>query len=140
MDLFRNCSLEQITSVLSENQQFSSQKSAVAAQSAHKHCENLSAVNFSSVGIANRNQQQWHNLAETARPQPNQLNTSQQKEPGPPGTPGEVLCHASLNKVKISEDSRPRSLAKLAMHASLHHCPFESYLYSLQTPCVLHRS
>ena len=32
--------------------------------------------------------------------------------------PGEVLCHASLNEAKISEDVRPTSIAQLAVPAS----------------------
>ena len=70
------------------------------------------AVQFSSVGIANMNQQRWHHLAETARPQLNQQESP--GGPGPAGTPGEVLCHVSLNEVKISEDedSRPINAAK----------------------------
>jgi hypothetical protein len=45
VDLFRDCSLEQIQSALSRNQQFSSQESAEAAQSTCKHSTNTLAVN-----------------------------------------------------------------------------------------------
>ena len=45
-------------------------RSAAAAQSICKHFTDIPAVQFSRVGIANTNQQWWHYLAETARPQP----------------------------------------------------------------------
>jgi hypothetical protein len=35
-----------------------------------KHFMDIPAVQFGRVGIANTDQQQWHYLAETARPQP----------------------------------------------------------------------
>jgi hypothetical protein len=63
---------------------------------------NIPAIHFSSIRIANMNQQQWPNLAETARPQPR---LSQQEGPG--GTPGEILSYASLSKAKVIEDERP---------------------------------
>jgi hypothetical protein len=47
-------------------------------------------VQFSSVEIANRNQQRWHDLAETARPQPNWHDSAGGI------ILGEVLCCASL--------------------------------------------
>ena len=43
---------------------------ATAAQSTHKHLTDTSMVQFDNVGIANTNQQQWHYLPETTRPQP----------------------------------------------------------------------
>ena len=69
MDLFRKvlwshshlCCLE-ISSLV--------HRSTLTAQSTCKHFTDLPAVQFSRVGIANTNQQWWHNLAETARPQP----------------------------------------------------------------------
>ena len=42
----------------------------MAAPSTRKHFTDTPAVQFSRVRIANTNQQQWHYLAETARPQP----------------------------------------------------------------------
>jgi hypothetical protein len=51
---------------LSGNKQFSSQYSAAAA--AHKYFSNTPAVQYSSVRIANMNQQWWQNLAETVQP------------------------------------------------------------------------
>jgi len=57
--------------------------SEAAARSTHKHIH--------GVGAANKSQQQWHYLAETARE-------------GPRGTPGEVLSCTSLREVKFSED------------------------------------
>jgi hypothetical protein len=52
VNLFRNGSLEQLPSVLSENLQFSSQESAAVAQSTHKHFTDTPAVQFSRAGIA----------------------------------------------------------------------------------------
>ena len=45
-------------------------RSAVAAPSYCRHFTDTAAVQFSRVRIATTNQQQWHDLAETARPQP----------------------------------------------------------------------
>jgi len=45
-------------------------RSAAAASSTCKHFMDSPAVQFSRVGIGNRNQQQWPYLAETTRPQP----------------------------------------------------------------------
>jgi hypothetical protein len=71
------------------------------------------AVQFSSVGIANTNQQQWNNLAGTTRPLLNwHKSAGAIIPPGPTGTPGEVLSCASLSEMKISEDWRPTSLAE----------------------------
>jgi hypothetical protein len=43
---------------------------ATAAPSIHKLFMDTSIVQFNRIGIANTNHQQWHYLAETARPQP----------------------------------------------------------------------
>ena len=56
----------------------------------------IPAVQVCSVRTANRNHQLWHDPAETARPPLNQQESA--------GDTGEVLCGASLNRVKISED------------------------------------
>ena len=69
------------------------------------------------------NQQLWHDPTERARPQ-----QTQQKQPGPAGTPGEVLCHASLNEVKISEDKDHEALQSQLCKPLL--LSVESYLYS----------
>jgi hypothetical protein len=69
VDLFRNGSLEKLSSVLSGNWQFGSQVNI--GSSIHlKHFTDIPAVQFCRVRIANTNQQWWHYLAETARPQP----------------------------------------------------------------------
>ena len=52
VDLFRIDSLEQISSTLSGNQQFSSQQSIASAQSTRKHFMDISAVQLGRVGIA----------------------------------------------------------------------------------------
>jgi hypothetical protein len=45
----------------------------VAGPSTHKHFTDIPAVQFSSVGTANMNQQWWPSLADTTRPQPNKV-------------------------------------------------------------------
>lgn len=45
---------------------------------------------------------------------------SQQGWPGSAGMPGEVLCHASLNDVKISEDERPTKHHKTSCATPCH--------------------
>jgi hypothetical protein len=84
------------------------------------HFTETPAVHFSSVGIANTNQQQCHDLAETARPPLN----CQQKNPEPVGTPRKVLFCASLNSMKSSKDEEwgPTKIEKLAVKACSH-CP-----------------
>lgn len=64
----RNCSLVQIQSALSGNQQVNSQELAAGAWSTCKHITNIPAVWFHSVRRANKNQQWWQDPAETARP------------------------------------------------------------------------
>jgi hypothetical protein len=71
---------------------------AAAASSMHKHFMDMPTVQFDKIGTTNTNQQWWHYLG-----------MSQQE--GPSGTPGEVLCCASLREVKISEDARPTRIA-----------------------------
>jgi hypothetical protein len=73
-----------------------------AARSTPKHLMNTPAIQFSSV--ESDEQQWWHDLAETARPQPRHESAR--------GTPGEVLGSDFLREVKISEDERPISLAQ----------------------------
>jgi hypothetical protein len=63
------------------------------------NCQGTS-IQFSSVRIANMNQQWWHDAAETSRPPPNPHESARV---GLAGTP-EVLCCASPNKVKIIKD------------------------------------
>jgi Zn ribbon nucleic-acid-binding protein len=74
-------------------------RSAAGALCPQKHFTDTLAVQFSRVRIANTNQQQWHDLAETARPWRDQE-----------VMPGEVLHCAFLDKEKISEDSKPTSI------------------------------
>lgn len=60
-----------------------------------------------------RNQQQWHDLAETTR-----LPANHHESAGVTRMAGEVLHCASVNEVKISKDFRrldQESIAKLAM-------------------------
>ena len=52
-------SLEQLSSVLSENWQLIHWLVA-AAQSIHRHFTDILAAQFGRVGIANMNQQWWH--------------------------------------------------------------------------------
>jgi hypothetical protein len=60
---------------------------------------------------------------------------SQQERPGPTGTPGEVLCCASLSEAKIREDLRPTSVAQLTLPTSLAQpllLSIKFYLYSFK--------
>lgn len=65
-----------------------------------------------------------------------QVCMSQWEQPEPARRPSEVLWCASLNKVKISEDTRPLKHCK-STYASALSLSVESYLYSLQTSHVL---
>lgn len=47
-------------------------------------------------------------MMQQKQPGPCWIGMSQQEPPGPTGTPGEVLSHASLNKVKINKDKDVR--------------------------------
>jgi hypothetical protein len=97
-------------------------RSATAARPILKHFTDTPEVQFGRVRIATRNQQRWHYLAETVRPQPQQ--------------------EGCQEKLKIKEDLRPTSVAQLALSASLAQPPplsVESFLFSLQTSCVLHK-
>ena len=104
---------------------------AVAAWSICERFRDMTAVQFSRVGIANMNQQRWRDLAQTTWPQPQQE--------GPGGMPKEVLSCTSLGESKISEDKRPTSIASLAQPPSL---LVESYLYPPNITCspgILHQ-
>jgi hypothetical protein len=68
------------------------------------------------------------------------ISMSQHEESRPPGIPGEVLSCASLNQVKISEDVRPRSIAKLTMQANPHHCPLGPIYTPFKHHMPSHRS
>ena len=95
----------------------------------------IAAVQFSSVRIPNTNQQQWYDIQQKP-PGLQQICLSQQERPEPAGTPEEVFCHASLNEVKISKDLIPLKSWKSSYAGTLS-LSIESYLYSLQTSCVL---
>lgn len=121
-------------------------RSAVAAQTVHKHFTDIPAVQFGREGMANRNQQWWHYLAVVALPsgdrQPGLSHSvSQQRGPGPAGTPGEALSSASLSKVKISENLRPTSTAQhctassVSKPSSAPSLSVESYLYPPNIMC-----
>jgi len=71
----------------------------------------IPAIQFVTVRRANTDQQWWYSPVETARPQLNQ-HESGGRAPEPAGTPGEILCCASLSEVKINEDSRPMKLCR----------------------------
>jgi hypothetical protein len=77
----------------------------------------IPAVQVSSVGIVNTNQQQWHDLAETARPQPNCHKSTGEIKTNRDTRRSSLL--ASLKEATNSDDMRPRSIAKLAMQALL---------------------
>lgn len=106
VDLFRNCSLENIPSVLPGY---------------------VPPVQFGRVRVANMNQQKPPGLS--------QIGPSQQEWLEPAGTPGEALCCASVNEVKISEDVRTMMCSK-ASYARPHQCP----LGPVYTPANHHGS
>ena len=93
-------------------------RSAAAVRSTHKHFTDTPAVQLSRIRIANMNQQQWHYLAETGRPQP-QLSSQ--------------LCLSNRETHKLctaNSISKPSS-TPIAVHQVL--------LYALQTSCDFHR-
>ena len=105
--MFSNCSLEQISSALSRNQQFNLQELSTAAQYIHNHFTNIPTVQFHSARIANRIQQQWHDLAETARPHVNWHGSAGGTRTTRDTRRNSLPC--SLKEAKIREDMRPRS-------------------------------
>ena len=102
---------------------------AEAARSTRKHVMDTPAVQFGRVGIATAEQRQ-PGLS---------LGSSQQE--GPTRMPGEVLNCASLRQAKISGETRPTSVAQLAVPASQALFP-SVYRVLLYPPCTLpqHRS
>jgi hypothetical protein len=74
-----------------------------------------SAVQSGRAGIANRNQQHWHDFIGTARPHPQYESAGGTKANR---NSGNVLSCASLSKMKIRKDVRPTSIAQLAVPAS----------------------
>jgi hypothetical protein len=76
------------------------------------------------IGLSDTNQQRQHNPAETARPLSNRHESLEQQ--GLVGILG-VLCHASLNEVKINrEDARAPKLDKASYARS---APVTSWFY-----------
>ena len=120
MDLFRNGSLESLLHC----QQFSSQDSPEIARSTRKYFMNTPAVQFSTVGIADTNQQRpqpsWHESAGVTK------TTRDTRSP--------LLCLSQQSK-KVSEDLRQKALQSYCLSQSV-----EYYLYSLQISRVLHGS
>ena len=99
------------------------------------------AVQFSSVRILTVQLKKCHQTQissggtiQQKQPGLHQIGTSQWEGPGPAGVPG-VLCCAALNKVKVSEESRPRRRCT-ASNASAPSLSVEFYLYYLQTTGV----
>ena len=129
MDLFRNYSLEQIPSALLGNPQFSSQESSAPAQSTHKYFMN---IQFSRVRIANRNQQWWHYLAETVRPQSNRQKSAR----------GTRTTRNTSRNSRLCLSPRSRDQEKLAMQARSQSPDTVHWilLILLQISCLLHRS
>lgn len=87
--------------------------------------------------IANMNQQWWHSLAETARPQLNQHESA-----GETRTNKDARRSSLLRLSQLSEDQQRRETkdvlqSQLCKPLSL---SIESYLYSIQTSRVLHGS
>ena len=114
MDLFENTSLGRIQSVLSEYQQFSSHKSAVAARPTGKHhsrTSNGSLIQKKLGGSAN-----WPESTEEAR------------------TPPEVLWCVSLYKITTNDQQRVARRTNTTQH---HPLSVGLYSYPFQTSCVL---
>ena len=136
MDLFRKvlwsnshlCCLEISSSV---------HRSAVAARSTHKHFMDTPAVQFGRVRIANMNQQWWHYLAETARPQPQlesaggtNRNTRRSSQ----------LCLSQGSKDQQRLETNKHCTASCTSKPSSVSVTLWSPIYTLQTSCVLHGS
>jgi hypothetical protein len=113
--------------------------SAVAARSTCKHFMDTPAVQFSSVGIADTNQQRWHYLAETARSQ--SPHRSLQEVPG-----GMEGCQGKFSAVPLSAKGRSVKMwdwevfSYVSQPTTAPSGPVESYLHFLQTSHLLHGS
>ena len=116
-------SLEELSTVLSGNRQFSSQEEAVAAR-IHQQCG-------LEVGRQTQINRGYHYLAETVRPQPPHKSAG-----GTRRKPGEFLSCASLSEAKISKDERPTKHCT-ASNASSLSLSVGSYLHSLQISRLL---
>ena len=133
MDLFRKvlwsnshlCCLEISSSV---------HRLAAAARSTCKHFTDTPAVQFSSVRIANTNQQQWHYLAETARPQP------QLKSAGGTRAKSSPLCLSQGSKDQQTHKTNKHCTASCTSKPSSVSITLWSPIYTLQTSRVLHGS
>jgi hypothetical protein len=104
---------------------------SAAAQSTHNHFPDTSAVQFSCVRVVAE-------LAQTSR----NIQTSAKSSEGINTTTDArrryQMC--SLNKVKISKDTRPRGAAKLALQTNLSHSSLRPIYNSLQASRGIHRS
>ena len=88
------------------------------------------------ISSSDVNQQQWHRPAETVGFC--QIGMSQRKQSEPVKIQREVLCRASLNKIKISEGRRLTKCC-VASHVSTLWLSIGSYLDSLHTSRGLSR-
>ena len=108
----------------------SSHSSSIHSQTLHGYTSSSVWQSWLSNNSSDKTQQRQPGLS---------LGSSQQE--GPTGTPGEVLSCASFREAKISEDSRPTSVAQLAVPAShtlslsLHHS-VGSHLYPPNILCL----
>ena len=126
MDLLRYCSLEQIPSALSGNQQLGS-GSLIHSQTLHRHTSSPTRY----CQHSKHKSAVWHNLAETARPQLNWNESAEENRP--PGTPevGSQLAH--LSRV---EKKKKHYKASYANKPSPCHCPLDP----IYTPSNQHMS
>ena len=83
-----------------------------SARSTGKHFMDTPAVQLGRVGIANMNQQRWHCLAETARPQPRHESAGGTRKHTRRSS---QLCLSQRSEDLQSQDSRPTSVAQLAL-------------------------
>jgi hypothetical protein len=98
---------------------------AVAAQSTHKHFTDTSAVQFGRVGIANRNRQWWHYLAETAKPQsPPQLKSTGGTRANRNTRKSSQLCFSQRREDQLRyKTNKHYTASSINMPSSAIHCP-----------------
>ena len=75
-------------------------------------------------------------MIQQKQPDLHRVSMSHQQQPKPAKMPGEVLCHASLNKGKISKGARPKKCCK-ARNADMPSLSVGYYAYALQTSHAL---
>jgi hypothetical protein len=107
-------------------------RSAAAAPSTSKHFTDTPAVQFGRGRIADTNQQQWYDLAETSRPQPNWHESAGGIQNG-----GDIRRSSWLCLSQRSKDQRKQETKKPTIkQPKARHCP----LSPIYTPSKYHLS